>query len=143
MKKKILMITTALTLALLTGCGNGQQADNAATDATTTSEQSDLAESSSTPTDATVPGTAETPTEGAAPESHTHNYTEEITTAASCEADGLKTFTCECGDSYTEAIPATGHSYKSYVYNEDATYTADGTELNLTVLPLMSATPIW
>ena len=35
-------------------------------------------------------------------EPHTHNYAEEITADATCEADGLKTFTCECGDTYTE-----------------------------------------
>ena len=38
-----------------------------------------------------------------------HEYKEEITTEASCETDGLKTFTCPCGDSYEEVIPALGH----------------------------------
>ncbi len=59
---------------------------------------------------------------------HQHNYTETITLAATCETDGEATYTCECGDTYTEAIPATGHSFTNYVYNEDATYDADGTE---------------
>lgn len=59
---------------------------------------------------------------------HQHNYTETITLAATCETDGEATYTCECGDTYTEAIPATGHSFTNYVYNEDATYEADGTE---------------
>ena len=58
---------------------------------------------------------------------HEHAYTEEITVEATCETDGEKTFTCECGDSYTEVIAATGHVF-NYVYNEDATYLADGTE---------------
>ena len=58
---------------------------------------------------------------------HEHAYKEEITVKATCETDGLKTLTCECGDSYTEAIKATGHVF-DYVYNEDATYEADGTE---------------
>lgn len=39
-----------------------------------------------------------------------HAYTETLTTAATCEAAGLKTFTCFCGNSYTEAIAATGHT---------------------------------
>lgn len=59
---------------------------------------------------------------------HQHNYTETITLVATCETDGEATYTCECGDTYTEAIPATGHSFTNYVYNEDATYEADGTE---------------
>ena len=42
---------------------------------------------------------------------HEHSYTAAITTAATCTTAGVKTFTCECGDSYTEEIPATGHSY--------------------------------
>lgn len=42
---------------------------------------------------------------------HTHSYTSRVTTAATCTTDGVKTFTCTCGASYTENIPATGHSY--------------------------------
>lgn len=61
-------------------------------------------------------------------EAHEHSYKEAVTTAATCTEEGVKTYTCECGDTYTEAIPATGHSFTNYVYNEDATYEADGTE---------------
>ena len=59
---------------------------------------------------------------------HTHEYVEEITAEPTCEVDGIKTFSCECGDSYTESISAVGHSYGDYVYNDDATTEADGTE---------------
>ncbi len=40
---------------------------------------------------------------------HTHTYTSKVTKAATCTEDGVKTFTCSCGDSYTETINATGH----------------------------------
>ncbi|MBE6925015.1 MAG: hypothetical protein E7466_07270, partial [Ruminococcaceae bacterium] len=41
-----------------------------------------------------------------------HDYSSKITTEATCTDTGVKTFTCsKCGDSYTEAIPATGHSF--------------------------------
>ena len=42
-----------------------------------------------------------------------HYYVGRETTAATCVKDGVKTYTCYwgCGTSYTEAIPATGHSY--------------------------------
>ncbi len=40
---------------------------------------------------------------------HTHSYTSKITAAATCTAPGIKTFTCSCGDKYTEEIPALGH----------------------------------
>ena len=41
-----------------------------------------------------------------------HQYQECITKSPSCTEDGLKTFTCECGESYTETITKTGHTYK-------------------------------
>ena len=41
---------------------------------------------------------------------HVHNHIAEVTTAPTCEAEGVKTVTCRCGDTYTEAIPATGHT---------------------------------
>ena len=41
-----------------------------------------------------------------------HSYTSKVTTAATCTGTGVKTYTCSlCGSSYTESIPATGHSY--------------------------------
>lgn len=58
---------------------------------------------------------------------HEHVYAETITTEATCETDGLKTFICECGDTYTEVIIAMGHVFGEYIYNGDATYFADGT----------------
>ena len=37
-----------------------------------------------------------------------HSYEETVTKEATCGAEGEKTLTCACGDTYTEAIPATG-----------------------------------
>lgn len=42
---------------------------------------------------------------------HTHSYTSSVTTAATCDTAGVRTYTCSCGHSYTEEIPATGHDY--------------------------------
>ncbi len=42
-----------------------------------------------------------------------HTYDEAITTRPTCTAEGEKTLTCsQCGDSYTESVPATGHNYE-------------------------------
>jgi hypothetical protein len=38
---------------------------------------------------------------------HAHKY--EATTTATCVADGITTYTCECGDSYTEETAKLGH----------------------------------
>ena len=43
--------------------------------------------------------------------SHTHSYTSSVTTEPTCTGTGVRTYTCSCGDSYTETIDATGHNY--------------------------------
>ena len=63
-----------------------------------------------------------------ATQAHAHSYTATVTKQPTCTAEGVKTFRCSCGDSYTEAISAAGHIFGAYVYNNDATETADGTE---------------
>ena len=55
-----------------------------------------------------VPPTATVEPETEAP--HTHDYVSEITTPATCTDTGIKTYTCTCGDSYTEEIAPTGHT---------------------------------
>lgn len=35
---------------------------------------------------------------------HTHSYTSKITKAATCSETGVRTYTCSCGNSYTETI---------------------------------------
>lgn len=104
MKKRLATILLlAFTATSLVACGNS----------------SNVAESKA---DTTIETEVKTET------THEHIYTEEVTTPATCLEEGEKTFTCECGDTYTEAIPATGHDFSNYVSNEDATYEADGTE---------------
>ena len=44
-----------------------------------------------------------------------HNYTT-VVTAPTCTADGYTTYTCECGDTYSDnVVPATDHSYGEWV----------------------------
>jgi hypothetical protein len=40
-----------------------------------------------------------------------HTHTSEVTNEATCTEAGLKTFTCLCGDTYTEESPALGHDH--------------------------------
>ncbi|MBR6825070.1 MAG: hypothetical protein IKM59_00835, partial [Oscillospiraceae bacterium] len=54
-----------------------------------------------------------------------HSYTEKVTTAPSCSAEGSKTFTCSCGRTYTEAIAMTGHT-PAVINTKEATCTAEG-----------------
>ncbi len=57
-----------------------------------------------------------------------HSYTSTITKAATCTENGTLTYTCSCGDSYTESIPATGHEYNEEVIAP--TTTAEGYTLH-------------
>ena len=57
---------------------------------------------------------------------HQHEYTPEITTQPTHLAEGVKTFTCECGDTYTEAIAkTTEHTYTPEI-TTPATHLAEG-----------------
>lgn len=52
---------------------------------------------------------------------HTHSYTSAITKKATCTDKGIKTYSCSCGDSYTEDIDALGHDYHSVTTQANCT----------------------
>ncbi len=64
-------------------------------------------------------------------DSHEHSYTSSVTTEPTCTEDGVKTFRCSCNDSYTESIPATGHTWTKWVVNSEPTETADGIKVRV------------
>lgn len=91
MKKIIALLLAMSMLFALTACGGNDE---------------------STPTGESTEETTTTPPATEAP--HTHSYSSEVTTAATCGKEGVKTFTCSCGHSYTEKIATTGqHAWKS------------------------------
>lgn len=71
----------------------------------------------------TAPQTEDTPKqdtpkeEKPAPE-HKHEYTANLTTNPTCTEEGVMTYTCSCGDSYTEAYPKLEHQYEGKVTRE-------------------------
>ena len=59
-----------------------------------------------------------------------------VTTAATCTTPGVRTYACACGESYTEAIPATGHSYVRTEENGNYVYTCSACgEVETRVIP--------
>ena len=137
--KKFITFTLVGTLALLmlVGCGSNTEnnnpdnqtiTDNVNPSDTPTPSPTDEPTTTPTPSPTETPTPTPTETPTPTPEPHTHSYSESITKAATCTEVGEKTFTCECGEKYTENIPATGHQFNEYKSNNDATYTADGTE---------------
>lgn len=70
---------------------------------------------------------------GSGSATHTHSYTSTITTNPTCKTDGIRTYKCSCGDSYTQNIgkhPAT-HEGGTEIRNaraatcKDTGYTGD------------------
>ena len=54
-------------------------------------------------------------------EVHKHEYTSKITNDATCTEVGVETFTCDCGDSYTESIEMIEHDYSKETVAKEAT----------------------
>ncbi len=51
---------------------------------------------------------------------HIHNFSENIK-VATCTQDGLKTFSCVCGETKTETIPALGHDFDEGIITKPQT----------------------
>lgn len=74
---------------------------------------------------------------------HTHNYTVSENTAT-CTEDGVKTYTCSCGDSYTEEVKATGHKFvngECSVCGYKYTPTPQVTPIASTITPTVGVSP--
>lgn len=72
-----------------------------------------------------IPADSGTPSPSPSPSTCLHDYVPTVTTAATCLTPGLKTFNCsKCKDSYTQQIPATGHTW---VVKETVNTTYDAT----------------
>ena len=56
------------------------------------------------------------------PAEHVHAFdTGKVTKAATCTETGILTYTCKCGETKTETIPATGHKFGNWEKVSDAT----------------------
>ena len=89
--------------------------------------EDEVVEPTETPTQAPTqaPATTKAPT---TTQAHKHSYTAKVTKAATCTAEGVKTYTCSCGDKYTEAIAKIAHTKDSGTVTKAATCTATGTK---------------
>lgn len=97
-------------------------------------------------------------------EQHEHSYTSEATTQPTCTQEGVMTYTCTCGDSYTESIPTIAHNYVDgvctmcnspepqptegleFTLSDDGTEYAvtgyNGTETEVTITPTYKGIPV-
>lgn len=61
-----------------------------------------------------------------APAAHVYELIEEI--PADCLYAGIKIYSCECGESYTEEVPASGHSFGEWQVSTPSTCIKEGVE---------------
>ena len=116
MKRKLFGILLAALLALscmsvFAACGDMLTADNGGNGDDTT-----IVTPGGPDDDPDTPGDPDEepvtpPKEDDSETPHEHTYTSEVTREPSCEQEGETTYTCTCGDSYTESIPMTAHNY--------------------------------
>ena len=59
---------------------------------------------------------------GGSSSGHSHSYTATLTTEPTCTEEGVRTYTCSCGATYTETIPALGHDYGEWAENGNKTH---------------------
>ena len=59
---------------------------------------------------------------------HEHSYTKTILSNATCTTAGTLKYTCSCGDSYTETIPATGHKSSGWIIDKTASIGVKGSK---------------
>lgn len=104
MKKVLALLLAVSMLVMLAACGKDQG------DSSATEQPSEFTSGTPTETDPTTPEE----------EPHSHSYSQQVTTEATCAAEGEKTFTCDCGDSYTESIPMTDHTWGEWVMDAPA-----------------------
>ena len=59
---------------------------------------------------------------------HEHSYTKTVLSNATCTTAGTVKYTCSCGDSYTETIPATGHKSSGWIVDKAASIGVKGSK---------------
>ncbi|MGM9669282.1 MAG: glycosyl hydrolase 53 family protein [Faecousia sp.] len=51
-----------------------------------------------------------------------HTYVAAVTKEPTCTEEGVMTFTCDCGETYTQSIPKVDHTYEATVTKPDCTH---------------------
>lgn len=93
--------------------GDGDE-DNTSTNTETQKDSTTTNNSSTTPkqnTSTNSGGSKENTTPKQEQPTHTHSYTSSVTKNPTCTEEGVRTYICTCGDSYTEPIAKTGHQW--------------------------------
>ena len=151
MRKGLAIAGSIVFIVLMAACGTGEDSvtttdETAQTEAVTSEEvltvtdvptqettEEPAVEPTAEPMAEPTPAPTETPVPTPTEVPHEHAYTESVSKEATCTETGEKTFTCECGDTYTENIEATGHNYEVVADSSvEPTCTKEGKEADET-----------
>ena len=127
MKKQMIKAFAIVTVASMLFAGCGGTGDVTATSAET---ETSIVESQTSIQEAiTSQETAEVVTETeVSTESHEHCYTGEMTKDPTCDESGVMTYTCSCGDTYTEETGRLDHCTDRSEVTKQATCEEEGIE---------------
>lgn len=103
------VLASTMCLTMLAGCGAGTNSDKSADE-----------QEVSVTTDSEKGGDKVT-VDKKTDKDHEHDYKKTVTTEATCTSDGEAKLECECGDTKTEKIEATGHAWKDATCNNPKT----------------------
>lgn len=122
LRKYLTIVTISLPL-LLSGCGGKPQTSLNINDSINVNESKTTINSSET-----LISSSEQGHDHSSSSSHSHSYTSRVTTEPGCETKGVRTYTCSCGDTYTENIEPLGHEYGSLIPRALPSYKIRGLE---------------
>ena len=111
--KRILALLLALEMLFcLTACSGGVSG-------TSTGEKSGAPTNTTESTNSSTDGTQDITqgTTDASEDNHKHSYTSKITIQPTCKEDGQKTYSCSCGEAYSEPVASIDHQYGHKVTN--------------------------
>ncbi len=120
MKKNISLISLLCILAIVFGLVACSKTTESTDSTTTDTPNSTTIDSTTTESQITNPITNE---------DHVHSFDEGVVTKeATCDETGTMTFTCSCGETKTEVVPALGHNFGEWVAEVPATFSSTGTK---------------
>jgi len=114
-----------MAVVSMTACNRNEDIASTTTEAPTEATAGTTTESPTTE----APTTTVAPTTEAPTTVHKHSYTFKVTKEATCKETGVKTFSCSCGDTYTENIAKTNHNASDWKIVTNATCNSEGTKV--------------
>ena len=124
-----LILSCSIIGGILTGCGKNEESSSKTTEVTTVENESTTEVEQKTEEETGVESETESKTEAEQDtEGHKHSYTQKNTKEPTCDTKGVVTYTCACGDTYTEETHYLDHCTDRSEITKKATCEEEGVE---------------